>query len=77
MALSSGKKSSTTSKTEKSSMPQAATKPTSSALMSAKPVSHAEIAQRAYEIWQANGCPEGQQDANWLQAEREIRLGRQ
>jgi hypothetical protein len=32
-----------------------------------------KIAARAYEIWQANGCPDGQDLEHWLQAERELR----
>ncbi len=31
------------------------------------------IAARAYEIWQANGCPTGSDAENWYQAERELR----
>ena len=30
------------------------------------------IRQRAYEIWHANGCSEGQADEQWLAAEREV-----
>jgi hypothetical protein len=30
------------------------------------------IRERAYEIWTANGCVEGQADQHWLAAEREI-----
>ena len=30
------------------------------------------IAKRAYEIWQAQGCPEGRDAENWYQAEREL-----
>jgi hypothetical protein len=31
------------------------------------------IAQRAYEIWEAKGRPEGTEAENWTQAERELR----
>ncbi|MCC6933345.1 MAG: DUF2934 domain-containing protein [Deltaproteobacteria bacterium] len=31
------------------------------------------IASRAYQIWKAEGCPEGRSDDHWLQAERELR----
>lgn len=31
------------------------------------------IAQRAYEIWEAKGWPEGSEAENWAQAERELR----
>lgn len=32
-----------------------------------------EIAQRAHEIWEKSGQPEGHDVAQWLQAERELR----
>ncbi len=31
-----------------------------------------EVAQRAYQIWYAKGCPEGTADHDWHQAEREL-----
>lgn len=34
-----------------------------------------EIAARAYQIWQHQGCPEGREDQHWQQAEREITQG--
>jgi hypothetical protein len=36
------------------------------------------IAQRAYEIWQESGCPEGCEQEHWYQAEAELtaRAGR-
>jgi hypothetical protein len=30
------------------------------------------IEQRAYELWQAEGCPEGRQLEFWLRAEQEL-----
>ncbi len=30
------------------------------------------IRERAYQIWFASGCPQGEADAHWLTAEREI-----
>jgi len=30
------------------------------------------VRQRAYEIWQSEGCPEGAGDRHWLMAEAEI-----
>lgn len=30
------------------------------------------IRERAYEIWAANGCRDGEADRHWLAAEREI-----
>jgi hypothetical protein len=36
------------------------------------PPTEEEIAVRAYYRWQANGCPEGTADEDWLTAESEI-----
>ena len=33
-----------------------------------------EIRERAYAIWQEEGCPEGRNLSNWLQAAAEIKL---
>src|SRR5688572_3212285 len=33
---------------------------------------HDEIAQLAYEIWQNRGCPDGQDQELWLEAERQL-----
>jgi hypothetical protein len=33
---------------------------------------HDEVAVRAYEIWQAKGCPPGTADEDWEQAERQL-----
>lgn len=30
------------------------------------------LQQRAYEIWEAEGCPEGRDIDHWIQAEREL-----
>ena len=35
-------------------------------------VTREEIAQRAYEIWESAGHPEGQDASHWLQAEAEL-----
>jgi hypothetical protein len=35
-------------------------------------VSQDEIAQRAYEIWQARGCPDGDGSQDWQAAEAEL-----
>lgn len=32
-----------------------------------------QIRQRAHQIWEANGCPEGQEAAHWQQAEDQLR----
>jgi hypothetical protein len=34
---------------------------------------HAQIAQRAREIWERNGRADGQDEKNWRQAEEEIK----
>ena len=36
-------------------------------------ISEEDIAKRAFEIWQEEGCPSDRGDSNWLQAERELR----
>jgi hypothetical protein len=35
-------------------------------------ISQEEIARRAYEIWQARGCPSGDGSENWQAAEAEL-----
>jgi hypothetical protein len=40
-------------------------------------VSSEEIARRAYELWQARGCPQGDGSADWQAAEAELKAGRQ
>ena len=32
-------------------------------------VRHEEIAQKAYLIWKSRGCPDGQAQQHWLEAE--------
>jgi hypothetical protein len=34
--------------------------------------SDADIAQRAYHLWQRSGCVEGREEANWHQARQEL-----
>ncbi len=31
-----------------------------------------QVAQRAYEIWEKAGCPDGQSATHWFQAEAEL-----
>ncbi len=38
-----------------------------------KTVTREEISLRAWEIWQREGCPDGQAVRHWLQAEAELR----
>ena len=40
--------------------------------MSPTKPSESEIARKAYEIWEAEGRPEGRDVANWHQAERDV-----
>ena len=34
-----------------------------------------ELQQRAYELWESEGRPEGREQAHWLQAQHEIAKG--
>ncbi len=36
-------------------------------------LNHDEVARRAYDIWQAAGCPQGCDKEHWQQAEAELR----
>jgi hypothetical protein len=38
--------------------------------------SNDEIAARAYDLWQKQGCPEGRERENWIEAERQLRAER-
>jgi hypothetical protein len=38
----------------------------------ATPANHDEIAQLAFLNWQQDGCPEGHDEAYWLEAEQQI-----
>ena len=38
----------------------------------ASEVTEEQIAQRAYEIWQSRGCPEGDSEADWRAAEGQL-----
>lgn len=38
----------------------------------ATPVSDADIAALAYQLWQDRGCPEGSPDEDWYEAERKL-----
>jgi hypothetical protein len=38
-------------------------------------VDEAEIASRAYELWQERGCPVGSDQEDWFRAEEELRSG--
>lgn len=36
-------------------------------------ITYQQISQRAYEIWEREGKPEGREQEHWLQAEHELR----
>ena len=36
-------------------------------------LTHQQIAQRAQAIWKAKGCPTGQDEKNWLEAETQLK----
>jgi hypothetical protein len=38
-------------------------------------ITREQIAQRAHEIWVKNGCKHGQDEQNWLEAERQLKAG--
>lgn len=40
-------------------------------------VTHEIIADRARELWRSKGCPRGQDEAIWLEAERSLRMAHQ
>jgi hypothetical protein len=52
------------------------TKPTKTVGAPAKPARPEDfeerVRQRAYELWEASGCPQGFDAEHWLQAEREV-----
>ncbi len=39
----------------------------------AKTVTREQIAKRAHDIWVKNGCRHGQDEQNWLEAERQLK----
>jgi Protein of unknown function (DUF2934) len=41
----------------------------------AKAITHEQIADRAFELWQQRGYPPGTDLENWLEAERQLRCG--
>jgi hypothetical protein len=36
-------------------------------------LTHEEVAEYAYRLWQARGCPEGPGDEDWFLAEKRLR----
>jgi hypothetical protein len=72
--MSSGAESGTSYDTSKSSRPQIAVKEVSSGKKSISTcLTHSQIEERARAIWQKKGCPMGQDEQNWLEAERQLK----
>lgn len=38
-----------------------------------EPITHAQIAERARQIWEQHGCPQGEDERNWREAERQLK----
>ncbi|MGH7996661.1 MAG: DUF2934 domain-containing protein [Opitutaceae bacterium] len=55
------------------SPPRATRSGASGKAVAARLFNHEEIAARARRIWEAQGSPEGRDEENWFQAERELR----
>ena len=55
--------------------PDPARAPAPAAVVVADPT-YEEIAARAYELWLAQGRPEGREGENWIEAERQLRAER-
>jgi hypothetical protein len=47
--------------------------PTSRASAAKAKLSHEQIASKAYSIWQSQGCPPGQDERNWFEAEAQLK----
>lgn len=60
-------------KTRKSTTKQGQT--TESYQTKSEEPTHEQIAARAFEIYLRNGCRPGEDEQNWLQAEKELRQG--
>ena len=73
-------------KTAKTTAPKSTTRPGSATTTTLRPVgtkapeaakvgkiTREQIAQRAHEIWVKNGCKHGQDEQNWLEAERQLK----
>jgi hypothetical protein len=46
---------------------------TTTAVSTAKMPTREQVAKRAHEIWVKNGCRHGQDEQNWLEAERQLK----
>lgn len=63
---------------QRNSMPARRPQPSNVAPLSsaAGAATREKIAARAYEIWEKAGRPDGQHEAHWYQAERELKARR-
>ena len=72
--MSSSAESGTSYDTSKSSRPQIAVKEVSSGEKNMSTcLTQKQIEERAMAIWQKKGCPAGQDEQNWLEAERQLK----
>ena len=37
-------------------------------------LSHEQVAERARAIWKEHGCPDGQDEQNWYEAEKQLKM---
>ena len=37
-------------------------------------LTHEQVSERARAIWKERGCPSGQDEQNWLEAERQLKM---
>jgi hypothetical protein len=63
----------TVSKVESPVVSSAPAKSESAAVAGSSEPTYQEIAQLAYHRWVARGCPGGSAEADWLEAEQELR----
>jgi hypothetical protein len=74
------------SKTQKNTVPTSTTRTGGATTTTLRPVgaqapaapktvkiTREQIAKRAHEIWVKNGCKHGQDEQNWLEAERQLK----
>ena len=60
---------------EKSEVKGSGTTARISAPAASRSITHDQIAKRAYEIYASRGYAAGDQNADWLEAERQLRAG--
>jgi hypothetical protein len=67
---------SNTAATQTTPPPQQARNTANTATAATQGPTHEQIARRAYELYLARGATDGQAEQDWMQAERELKLGR-